>query len=351
VGKSFPIRVLLAEDSPTVRHYLAQVINEIPGLKVVGEARDGAEVLEMVDTLKPDVISMDIRMPRMDGLEATRRIMSQCPTPIVMVSGLLEDEIDLSFEALQAGALAVVPKPPSRDKPSFRHRQRQLAMTLVAMAGVKVIRRWEHAPGLNSTGGTGQLTELPKDKPEIVAIGASAGGPGALISFLGSLPIDMPIPVVIVQHMPDEFMNGLSRWLGESTTLPVRVAAHQGTLKPGVVYLSPGNAHLTVMRESGRLTANLIRERGDHRYQPSVDVLLTSIADVCGSKSIGVILTGMGEDGATGLLAMRKAGARTFAQDRASCTVYGMPAAAVERGGVQQVLPLDKLPAAVVKLL
>lgn len=343
------IRVLLAEDSPTIRHHLAQVINEIPGLKVVGEARDGVEAVEMAESLKPDVISMDIRMPRVDGLEATRRIMSQNPTPIVMVSGLLEDEIDLSFQALQAGALAVIPKPPARDTPTFGHRQRQLAMTLVAMAGVRVVRRWDRAPGLN--GDTGKLFALQVDKPEILAIGASAGGPGALIKFLGSLPVDITIPLVIVQHMPDEFMTGLSRWLGESTLIPVRVAAHKTMLKPGVIYLSPGNAHLTIAREAGRLIAQLIHERGDHRYQPSVDVLFNSVAAVCGEKSMGMILTGMGDDGAAGLLAMRDAGARTFAQDRASCTVYGMPAAAVERGGVEQVLPLDKLAGAVVKLL
>jgi two-component system chemotaxis response regulator CheB len=347
----FPIRVLLAEDSPTIRHYLTQVINEIPGLKVVGAARDGAEVVEMAEALKPDVISMDIRMPGVDGLEATRRIMSQNPVPIVMVSGLLDEEMDLSFQALEAGALAVVPKPPSRDKPTFRHRQRQLAMTLVAMAGVRVVRRWDKPPGLNGANGTGKLGDPQIAKPEILAIGASAGGPGALITFLGGLPDDLSIPVVIVQHMPDEFMTGLSRWLGESTSLPVRVAAHHTVLKPGIVYLSPGNAHLKVVRERERLMACLEHDRGNYRYQPSVDVLLDSVAEVCGQKGIGMILTGMGDDGAAGLLAMRGAGARTFAQDRASCTVYGMPAAAVERGGVEQVLPLEKLPAAVVKLL
>src|SRR5262245_39997832 len=225
MAERFPIRVLLAEDSPTIRHYLTQVINEVPGLKVVGAARDGAEAVEMAESLKPDVISMDIRMPGVDGLEATRRIMSQNPVPIVMVSGLLEEEMDLSFQALEAGALAVVPKPPSRDKPTFRHRQRQLAMTLVAMAGVRVVRRWDRPPGLNSSG-TGKLVDPDHIHPEILAIGASAGGPGALITFLEKLPDEFPLPVVIVQHMPDEFMTGLARWLGESTSMPVRVAAH-----------------------------------------------------------------------------------------------------------------------------
>jgi two-component system chemotaxis response regulator CheB len=347
-----PIRVLLAEDSPTARHHLTQVINEMPGLKVIGEARDGVEALELVPLLKPDVVSMDIRMPKLDGLEATRRIMAQHPTPIVVVSGLLDEEIDLSFQALQAGALAVVPKPPSRDKPTFSDQQRHLANTLVAMSAVRVIRRWDRVPGLNVNAVESELqVSANLFRPEILAIGASAGGPSALSNLLSQLPEDFPVPVVIVQHMPDEFINGLSRWLADSTTLPVHVAADNLVLKPGSVYFSPGYAHLTLIRIGESLVTHLIREPGSHRYQPSVDVLFQSVAQVCGAKGIGVILTGMGDDGAAGLLALRKAGGRTFAQDQATSTVYGMPAAAAERGGVEQVLSLGQLPSAILKLL
>jgi two-component system chemotaxis response regulator CheB len=350
------VRVLLAEDSPTARQHLTQIINEMPGLKVIGEARDGAEALELVPRLKPDVISMDIRMPGIDGLEATRRIMAQCPTPIVVVSGLLEEEIDLSFQALQAGALAVVPKPPSRDKPSFSFQQRQLVNTLTAMAAVRVIRRWDRSPGLNGSipyFESNQAISLSDNRqtPEILAIGASAGGPGALNSFFSHLPVTLPIPVVVVQHMPDEFLPGLSRWLGDSTALPVRVGAENVVLKPGTIYISPGNVHLTVARVGESLVTKFVRESGAYRYQPSVDVLFHSVAKVCGSKGIGLILTGMGDDGADGMLAIRNAGGRTFAQDRDSSTVFGMPAAAVEHGGVEEVLPLTKLPGAILKLL
>ncbi len=344
------MRVLLAEDSPTVRHHLARLINDTPGLKVVGEARDGREVVELAQSLRPDVISMDIRMPLMDGLEATRQIMAACPTPIVVVSGLLDDDIDLSFRALQAGAVAVVEKPPARQSPNFSAQQRQLGHTLAAMANVRVIRRWERPPGQNSVVLPGGLPR-PASTPEILAIGASAGGPSALSTLLGGLPAGLPLPVVIVQHMPDEFISGLARWLTKVSPLAVDIAGQQRSLRPGVVYLAPGDAHVVVTRQGQTLVSKLVAEPGSYRYQPSVDVLFESVAACCGAAAVGVILTGMGDDGAAGLLTMRRAGARTFAQDKTSCTVFGMPAAAIERGGVEQVLPLERLPEAVLRLV
>jgi two-component system, chemotaxis family, protein-glutamate methylesterase/glutaminase len=357
------VRVLLAEDSPTVRHYLTKLINETPGFRVVGAARDGEEALALVQELKPDVVSMDVRMPRMDGLEATRRIMAQCPTPVVVVSGLLESELELSFQALQAGALAVVEKPPDRRDPSFADKQRQMMKTLLAMSSVKVIQRRELSferitsaptpasalPIVNVT--KVRQTEIIRSTPELIAIGASAGGPSALISLLNGLPSDYSLPIVIVQHMPNEFVNGLARWLRKSTPFPMSVATNDMLLKSGTVYLSPGAAHLTVTRQPQGLTVRLIKEQGGHRYQPSVDVLFNSMARTCGAKGIGIILTGMGDDGADGLLAMRRAGARTFAQDEASSTVFGMPGAAIERGGVEQVLPLTMLATAIRNLM
>jgi two-component system chemotaxis response regulator CheB len=340
------IRVVLAEDSPTVRHHLTRVINEVPGLKVIGEARDGQEAIEMVQALKPQVVSMDIRMPRMDGLEATRQIMAQQPTPIVVVSGLLDEEIDLAFRALQAGALAVVEKPPARHEPSFGAKQRQLANTLVAMANVKVIRRWDNAPGRNGSH-VREVVEhtavTARVQPEILAIGASAGGPSALGTLLNHLPADLPIPVVIVQHISEEFVGGLARWLAKNSRLPIQIAADQTTLTPGVVYLSPGNAHTSVVKRGKKLLAHLIGEQGSHRYRPSVNVLMQSVATACGPAGIGVLLTGMGDDGAAGLLAMRRAGALTLVQDKTTCTVFGMPSAALELGAAEKALPPDQL--------
>jgi two-component system chemotaxis response regulator CheB len=344
------IRVLLAEDSPTARHHLVDMINQAPGLQVVGEARDGEEVLALVEELKPDVVSMDIRMPRMDGLEATRQIMSRHPTPIVVVSALLDADIDLSFEALEAGALAVVEKPPARHDPAFPDKQRQLVTTLTAMAGVHVVRRWENLSGRN--GAEHAVPTLPAhNKPELIAIGASAGGPSALSTLLGTLPATLSVPVVVVQHMLDEFIPGLARWLNDGSPLKVRVASDGMTLEPGVVHLSPGAAHLTIARKGDGLAVLLVTDQGTSRYRPSVDVLFESVAETCGKAGVGMLLTGMGDDGAAGLLAMRNAGGRTFAQDKTSCTVFGMPAAAIELGAVEQVLPLNRLSTVILKLL
>jgi two-component system chemotaxis response regulator CheB len=343
------IRVLLAEDSPTARHHLANMINQTPGMRVIGEARDGAEAQALAEELRPDVISMDIRMPRIDGLEATRQIMARCPTPIVVVSALLDADIDLAFRALQAGALAVVEKPPARHDPSFPDKQRQLVTTLAAMAGVHVVRRWDNAPGRNSE--TSELTTPATVKPALIAIGASAGGPSALSTLLKGLPADLPIPVVVVQHMLDEFIPGLARWLSDGSPLPVRVASDGLVLEPGIAYLSPGTAHLTIGRRGNALVTTLVHEQGQYRYRPSVDVLFESVAQVCGPAGIGILLTGMGDDGAAGLLAMRENGARTLAQDKASCTVFGMPAAAIELGAAEQVVPLGRLSRVLLKLL
>lgn len=343
-----PIRVLVVEDSPTVRHYLMSLINETPGLEVVGEARNGDEALEMTAELRPDVISMDIRMPGVDGLEATRRIMNRHPTPVVIVSGLLEREVDLSFQALQAGALAVVEKPPYRHDPNFSTKQRQMVNTLTAMARVHVVRRWENEPGQNSglenpSGKRRITTERLRPKPEIIAIGASAGGPGALATLLRNLPVDFSVPIIIAQHIPHEFVNGLARWLGKASPLSIRVASENLVLEPGVVHLAPGFAHGMVARQGDKLVTRLIHEKGPYRYQPSVDVLFESVANVCGPAAVGIVLTGMGDDGAAGLLAMRRAGAHTFAQDEATSTVFGMPQAAIARGAVEHVLALSNL--------
>lgn len=345
------IRVLLAEDSPTARHHLAEMINEIPGMRVIGEARDGTEVLALAEELRPDVISMDIRMPRIDGVEATRQIMARCPTPVVVVSALLDADIDLSFRALQAGALAVVEKPPARHDPTFPDKQRQLVTTLAVMAGVHVIRRWENAPGRNSVREASEFAASAVVRPELIAIGASAGGPSALSTLLKGLPADLPVPVVVVQHMPDEFISGLARWLSEGSPVPVRVASDGLVLAPGMVHLSPGAAHLTVARRGQTLVAQLVHEPGKYRYRPSVDVLFESVAQVCGQASIGILLTGMGDDGAAGMLAMRETGAHTLAQDKTSCTVFGMPAAAIELGAAEQVIPLSRLSTVVLNLL
>jgi two-component system, chemotaxis family, protein-glutamate methylesterase/glutaminase len=346
------IRILLAEDSPTVRRYLLSLIEETPDMTVVGQARTGAEAVSMVESLRPDLVSMDIQMPDMDGLEATRRIMAKTPTPIVVVSGLLESDVALSLQAIEAGALAVVAKPPDRQNPQFAEKSRQLLTTLRAMSSVKVISRRVYRQF-----DTGELLPLElamnekQAQPELIAIGASTGGPSALLRLLQALPKELPVPLLIVQHMPSEFIAGLVRWLAGASPLKIETARDGMLLERGVVIVASGGSHLTVARQGARLIARLIEERGNHRHQPSVDMLMESVAKVCGGSAIGVILTGMGDDGAKGLLAMRQAGAATLVQDEASSTVFGMPRAAIEIGAAQQVLPLANLASKIAKLL
>ncbi len=341
------VSVLIVDDSPTMRRHLADMIEAAPGIRVAGEARDGDEVLQQVEKLRPDVVSMDIRMPGMDGLEATRHIMNRCPTPVVVVSGLVEREVDLAFQALQAGALAVVEKPGDRNAPDFPSKQRQLLNTLVAMSKVHVVRRWELGEAISPP----PPRTIPEPgAAEIVAIGASAGGPSALSLLLRDFPANYPLPIVITQHMPDGFTAGLARWLDKSTVLPVCVTEDGQKLTPGMVHLAPGEAHLIITRHGGGLRTRLLHEQGEHRYWPSVNVLFESVANTCGAASIGVVLTGMGDDGTAGLLAIRQAGGTTYAQDESSSTVFGMPGAAIAAGAVDYVLSLSNLANALARL-
>lgn len=348
------VRVLVADDSPTIRHYLKEIINDTHNMIVVGEAKDGQEVIELVHKIRPDVVSMDINMPKMDGLEATRQIMSETPTPVVVVSGLVESDIELSMRALDAGALAVVEKPPDRQNIEFEAKRKQLIRTIGAMAGVSVIsRRRSSHKNINDHQQTEEFKSITSRlrKPEIIGIGASTGGPSAIQRILKDFPEDISVPIVIVQHMPHEFLQGMSRWLQRSTRLTIKIAESGDILKVGTVYIAPGTAHMTIQRQDSKLLVQLIKDRGTPQYQPSINMLFNSLATTCSSNAIGVILTGMGDDGASGLLAMKQAGAKTLAQDEKSSTVYGMPQAANLCGAVNSILPLTSFASEILKML
>ncbi len=341
------IRVLVVDDSATVRYFLSGLINATPDMTVVGEAADGLQALEAAARLRPDVISMDIRMPRLDGLSATRQLMEDDPRPIVIVSSRLErSEVDLAFMALQAGALAVLSTPPGPPNPAFAASRDQYLTTLRAMAGVSVVRRWKTRPlefhGIPLNGDAAA--------PLVIVIGASAGGPVALHRLLGDLPADFPVPIAIVQHMAEGFMDGMARWLDAETALHIRVAEDGQLLLPGQVVLAESGAHLLVRRAPEGVRLALDATPTDSPYQPAVNRLFASAAEAFGRQAIGVLLTGMGEDGAQGLLRLRGAGGRTIAQDEASCLVYGMPGAAVALGAAEQILPLKHIGPALIDL-
>ncbi len=333
------IRVLVVEDSITQRHQLVSLIQKAPDMTVVGQARDGLEAIQLVEKLRPDVISMDIRMPHLGGLDATRQIMGHFPTPIVIVSNASNDA-DMAMQAMQAGALAAVEKPPATTAPDFASRCDELLSMLRLMAGVRVIRHWHPVAPLPYP--TKPVTGVFRSpvRPEIVAIGASAGGPGTLATLFGGLPRDFNLPILVVQHLTPEFMPGLAEWLNRAGPLPVRLAVNGEPPSPGTVLIAPGGMHMRISAD-GRIVLDSMR--GNFRHHPAVDVLLGSAADRYGPRAVGIVLTGMGDDGAQGLRSMRDAGARTIVQDEATCVVFGMPAASIALGAAEFVLPLEKI--------
>ncbi len=346
------VRVLVVDDSITQRHQLVSLIQQAPGMTVVGQARDGLEALALIEKLKPDVVSMDIRMPRLDGLGATRRIMELFPTPIVIVSHASSDA-DMAMQAMEAGALAALEKPPVRGHPDFAQRCNELLSMLRLIAGVRVIRHWNGKMDRPrpATGSLPPLLASLSERMEVVAIGASAGGPGTLSALFQRLPSDFGVPILVVQHLTADFMPGLAEWLNRTGPLPVRLAVHGDVPRPGEILVAPGGVHMSV--SAGLSTERRIvldSNKGLYRHQPAVDALFDSVAEQYGSSAIGIVLTGMGDDGAAGLRRMRDAGAHTIVQDEATCVVFGMPGAAITLGAAEVVLPLEKIASAILAL-
>jgi two-component system, chemotaxis family, protein-glutamate methylesterase/glutaminase len=342
---SDPTRVLIVEDSRIQRRVLSTFLSSCPGIEVVGEAQDGTEGVKAVNALRPNVVLMDVRMPNLDGLQATQQIMGEAPTPILLMTtpDNLASEVDLGLRALEAGALDLIKKPSmerlSEDGPA-------LAAKLRLLAGVPVI---SHVRGARSRRDrlerNQRSTGYFRRASRVVGIATSTGGPRALQEVLSSLPERLKAAVVIVQHLDVAFMDGFVRWLDEHCPLPVHLAKDKDELLQGVVYVCPTGLYAEV---NGRRRMDLSKEeipRGGHC--PSGDRLLASLAKVYGSRGVGVVMTGMGEDGAAGLLAMRKAGAFTIAQDEESSVLFGMPKEAAANGAATHVLPLGEIAATI----
>ncbi|MFV9505087.1 MAG: chemotaxis-specific protein-glutamate methyltransferase CheB [Oscillochloridaceae bacterium umkhey_bin13] len=337
-----PIKVLVVEDSPSQLELIVALLRASGEFEVVGTAMNGSAAVTQAATLRPSVVAMDIHLPIMDGYEATRQIMQRCPTPIVMFSNSAGDADRRSMQALAAGALAVVRKPGNLLTAASAEERTTFLRMLRLMSGVRVVTR--HAPRVVPVLPPDLAKQAPNVIPELVAVASSTGGPAALQVLLSGLGPAFPLPVVIAQHIARGFTTALVDWLASVIPLPVRVITGETRLLPGTVYFAPDDQHVVI---TGRNLANTRVTHADDRYCPSADLLFESVAHVYGARSVGVIMTGMGDDGARGLSKLRQAGAVTLAQDEATCVVFGMPHAAQLAGAVGWMLPLGGLAAAV----
>ncbi len=346
---NFGIKVLIVDDTQVMRMLLAHLLASDPRIEVIGAVKSGQAALDFVlgNPVRPDVVLMDIHMPDMDGFEATRRIMETQPLPIVICTATADpQEVAVAFRSMEAGAVACVEKPVSPAHPDFQRHTQNLLQTLRLMSEVKVVRRWPRPraatqPAADAFG----ARSPPGAGARIVGIGASTGGPPVLQTLLSGLPKDFPLPLLIVQHIARGFLPGLVEWLDQTTGLRIHIAAH-GTLPlPGHAYIAPDEFHLG-LTGNGRII--LAREAAQNGLRPAVSYLFRSLATACGPNAIGVLLTGMGKDGAAELKLMKDQGAFTIAQDRESSIVHGMPGEAIALGGATQVLPADKIAGALI---
>lgn len=335
------IKVLVVEDSPVVREFLVQILSSDPAIHVIGTADDGERAIEAVERDRPDVITMDIHMPKLDGLQATRRIMETHPTPIVIVSGSSDPEVSTTFRAIEEGALAVLCRPAGVGHPNHAKTAAELVQTVKLMSEVRVVRRW--AQMRNETFRSQQprpVVAPTTGEVKVIAIGASTGGPPVLQTILAGLPKDFPLPILIVQHIAAGFTQGLIEWLAHSSALPIHVAAHGEIVGPGHVYVAPDALQMKV--EHGGTIA-LVGSAQENGLCPSVAFLFRSLAEVYGGKVVAGLLTGMGRDGAEELKLLREKGAVTFAQDKESSIVHGMPGEAIKLDAATLILPPDKI--------
>ncbi|MDD3597584.1 chemotaxis response regulator protein-glutamate methylesterase [Sulfuricurvum sp.] len=338
------IRVLIVDDSATARAVLRDILESDPSIEVIATASDAYVARDKIVELKPDVVCLDVEMPRMDGITFLKRLMHYMPVPVIMVSSLTQNGAKTTLEALEAGAVDFVAKPHSHIYDGKDEMREELLSKIKIASKVKVHKR------VLNTMQQANTTSLAETTHKILAIGASTGGTEALKDVLMGLPRNAP-GTVIVQHMPANFTAPFAERLNSLCAMEVREARNGDSITPGVVLIAPGDYHMVVRRSGARYYVEIGSGEKVSGHRPSVDVLFNSVAKIAGSNAIGVILTGMGGDGARGLLAMRNTGAKTIGQDEASCVVYGMPKVAYELGGVERQLPLSQIAGGVLSLL
>ena len=339
------VKVLIVDDSAFMRNALSSMLTSDPEIKVVGTARDGVEAVEKVALLKPDVVTMDVEMPRLDGLGALRIIMEKTPVPVIMVSSLTAEGAKETLDALEAGAVDFIPKNLSelsinivKIKAMLLDKVKQIARKGVVLRKRRPVGEAAAHYALPATRSTGER------RVGILAIGSSTGGPRALQEILPLLPKDFPVPIVIAQHMPQNFTGPFAERLNQLSQITVKEAVAGELLKPGLALLAPGGSHMRIERKRSLETVVTLGEsREDLIYRPSVDELMLSVSECFPGRALGVILTGMGNDGVKGLTVLKHGGGRIFAQNEETCVVYGMPKAVVDAGIADKVLAIEEM--------
>ena len=342
--KTPQIRVLIVDDSAFMRTALSQMVASDPDLWVVGTASNGNDAMQRIPSLDPDVITLDVEMQGLDGLKTLNRIMAEFPRPVIMVSAVTVKDADATFNALQAGAFDYVPKQLSPASLDILHLRDGLIAKIKAAAESRRVSQPQvlsRKPPL--------AVELPRREvsqftPAIVALGISTGGPKALQDILPVLPADLPVPILVVQHMPHGFTAPFAKRLNSLSAVSICEAAHGDLVRPGVVYIAPSGSHMTVDRSKSRTVICLSDQPENQVHIPSVDVMMQSVAATFHSLAMGVIMTGMGSDGAQGMNAIRREGGFTLGQDEGSCAVYGMPRVCAEMGILDRIVPLSQIP-------
>ena len=337
------IKVLIVDDSAFMRNTLSGMISSDPEIQVIGIARDGIEAVEKVVSLKPDIVTLDVEMPRMDGIEALQRIMAQHPVPVLMVSSLTTDGAEVTLDALDLGAVDFIPKNLEDLSVNIVKIKNALIDKIKSIARRGIV----HSPVIK----TAMPLAMPKPteykshrKTGIIVIGSSTGGPKALQNIISKLPKEFPVPILIAQHMPPNFTRPFAERLNQISVVSVKEAEDREPIQKGIVYIAPGTGHMGVLRK--KITETLISisgNSGEYIYKPSVDALMLSVVELYSGQVLGVILTGLGNDGEHGMREIKNKGGRTIAQNEQTCVVYGMPKSVINAGLADKIVPLDEI--------
>ena len=336
------IRVLIVDDSAFVRQALTRMLAAAPDVDVVGTAADGQEGVQKVLDLRPDVVTLDVKMPRLDGLEALRQIMARCPTPVLLLSSLTSEAGDVTLRGLELGAMDFIDKSTVKGNMNLLDLADELVAKVRALASVPRARLVQAPPPLPATAPARPRARL--ERAQVVVIGTSTGGPPALQQIIPRLPQKLAASILVVQHMPVGFTRSLAERLDQRSLLPVREAEDGEPLVPGLVLVAPAGRHMKLRRRAGQVPRVWLDDEPQGAlHRPSIDVLMAAVARTYGAQVLGIVLTGMGADGVEGLRAIRDAGGRTLAESEESCVIFGMPKAALEAGVAERAVHLSRM--------